>query len=161
MSNNRIKVYNNCKKEDITQPPPTPLTFSAELNGTDEVPPNSSQGTGNGVFELSSDRTELAYSITLDTVPNVIGAHIHAGVVGENGEVLLALVGNPLIDAPGITVGDDGILVEGVATSADVQGSFVGDLDGLVQAMKDGSTYVNIHTIAFPSGEVRGQVQRY
>jgi hypothetical protein len=65
----------------------------------------------------------------------------------------------------------NGPIAEGVITDADLVGPFAGQtLATLVQAMVDGSIYVNVHTsdgVAptntgpgdFASGEVRGQVR--
>ena len=38
------------------------------------------------------------------------------------------------------------------------QGIAAGEFAELVRAMRAGATYVNIHTTAFPGGEIRGQV---
>jgi hypothetical protein len=38
------------------------------------------------------------------------------------------------------------------------QGFAVGDLAALERAIRNGVTYANIHTPAFPTGEVRGQI---
>jgi hypothetical protein len=52
----------------------------------------------------------------------------------------------------------NGILVEGTATAADVSGPLAGDLDALIAAMRAGDTYVNVHTVEFRPGEIRGQI---
>jgi hypothetical protein len=66
-------------------------------------------------------------------------------------------LGNPFIPDPGVTL--NGILVEGTATAADVSGPLAGDLAALVSAMRSGETYVNIHTVAYRPGEIRGQIK--
>jgi hypothetical protein len=52
----------------------------------------------------------------------------------------------------------NGTLVEGVAMAGDVSGPLAGDLDALVEAMRSGNTYVNVHTVRFRPGEIRGQI---
>jgi hypothetical protein len=90
-------------------------------------------------------------------IDNVIGAHIHLAPAGQNGPIVLPLLGNPFIPDPGVTV--NGILVEGTATAADVGGPLAGDLDALIAAIRAGDTYVNVHTVEFRPGEIRGQIR--
>ncbi|NNK61375.1 MAG: CHRD domain-containing protein, partial [Flavobacteriaceae bacterium] len=52
----------------------------------------------------------------------------------------------------------NGVLAQGVITAEDVVGALAGDLDALIQAIKDGMIYVNVHTEGIPSGELRGQL---
>lgn len=66
--------------------------------------------------------------------------HLHAGFAGENGPVLLPLQ----------PVGQSDTIYRG--TEADISG----DLDFAVLA--EGGVYVNIHSTANPSGELRGQI---
>jgi len=69
---------------------------------------------------------------------NVTAAHVHSGVTGVNGPVVFALNG-----AAGSYCG-----VSGRLSSAQVA------------ALLAGGMYVNIHTAAFPGGEIRGQLQK-
>jgi len=53
--------------------------------------------------------------------------------------------------------------VTGTITPADVigpasQGIGAGQFDKLVDAIRAGVTYVNVHTPSFPAGEIRGQI---
>ena len=44
-------------------------------------------------------------------------------------------------------------------TVADLQGPMQGKgISDLVRAMQNGETYTNVHTKAFPDGEIRGQI---
>ena len=130
---------------------------SALLSGLAEVPQNDTQAKGQAIFQLSKDGTELAFKIIVANIDNVVGAHIHLAPTGQNGPIVLPLLGNPFIPDPGVTV--NGILVEGTATAADVSGPLAGDLDALIAAMRAGDTYVNVHTVEFRPGEIRGQIR--
>jgi hypothetical protein len=55
--------------------------------------------------------------------------------------------------------------VTGTLTAANVlgpaaQGVTPGDFDAIVDALESDTTYANIHTMAFPAGEIRGEIRR-
>jgi glucose/arabinose dehydrogenase len=131
--------------------------FRTHLSGREQVPPLFTIAQGQAIFQLSKDGAELAFKVIVANIDNVIGAHIHLAPAGHNGPIVLPLLGNPVIPDPGLTV--NGILVEGTATAADVSGPLAGDLDALVAAMRAGHTYVNVHTVEFRPGEIRGQIR--
>ena len=56
-----------------------------------------------------------------------------------------------------LTVSEKTILAEGTFTAANVTGISFADL---LAAIRAGNTYVNVHTTAFPGGEIRGQLAR-
>jgi hypothetical protein len=108
---------------------------SVKLSGAEEVPPVKVNGTGSGSFRLAEDGT-LTGSVTTKDVPGT-AAHIHLGVKGKNGPVIV-----PLTKA-----GDTYSVPEGrKLTSAQVK------------AFKAGELYVNVHTARHKGGEVRGQI---
>jgi glucose/arabinose dehydrogenase len=132
--------------------------FRAHLSGREEVPnPVNTRAQGQAIFQLSKDGTELSFKVNVANIENVIGAHIHLAPAGQNGLIVLPMLGNPFIPDPGVTV--QGTLVEGTATATDVSGPLAGDLQALIAAMQAGNTYVNVHTITVRSGEIRGQVR--
>lgn len=81
-----------------------------------------------------------------------MASHIHLAPVGVNGPIVVPLFS-------GIQSGlFDGVLAQGTITAADLSGPLVGaSLDALIAEMNAGNTYVNIHTLANPGGEIRGQ----
>ena len=40
------------------------------------------------------------------------------------------------------------------------QGISAGEFDEFVRAIRAGATYANVHSTAFPPGEIRGQIQQ-
>ena len=131
--------------------------FRTHLNGRQQPTPVDTRAQGQAIFQLSKDGTELKFKVIVAKIDNVIGAHIHLAPAGQNGPIVLPLLGNPFIPDPGVTV--NGILVEGTATAADVSGPLAGDLDALIAAMRTGDTYVNVPTVEFRPGEIRGQIR--
>ena len=117
--------------------------FAAALTGT------ASDATGAATFTLTDDLT-VSYTITVQNIENATAAHIHDGAAGETGSIIADLF-----------VGQDpfsgsGTLATGTFTAADVK---TGNFDSLLEGMRTGGVYVNVHTSANPGGEIRGQIQ--
>ena len=118
-------------------------TFTAKLSGKDEVPPVNTQATGMAKFQLSSDGKEINYDLTTTNLNGFMMAHIHQGKSGENGQPITT----PLQ------------MGKGKITSSDLQGSLAGkQISDLVDLMKNGGAYVNVHTNQNQNGEIRGQI---
>lgn len=141
--------------------------FTAPLSGDAERPdPVDTNATGVGIFHLSKDGTELSYKLIVANIENVLQAHIHCGSAEVAGPVVAFLYpsGPPPVLIPGRT---DGILAEGTITAGDViprpdspacPGG-VADFDDLLAKLRSGDAYVNVHTVQFPGGEIRGQIK--
>jgi len=137
------------------------LTFSAHLTGDQEVALNPvvTDAVGQAIFQLSKDGNELSYKLIVANIENVRMAHIHVAPAGVNGGVVVWLYpsGPPPTLIPGRT---DGILAEGTITTASLGGSLAGkQLSDLIALMVDGQTYVNVHTVDYGGGEIRGQIR--
>jgi hypothetical protein len=134
------------------------LNFRAHLSGDQEVPPVETRATGQAVFQLSKDGTELSYRLIVANIQNVTMAHIHLGQDWVNGPVVVWLYpsGPPAELIPGRS---SGVLATGVITADNLVGPLAGStvLD-LIEEMAAGNTYVNVHTSQFPPGEIRGQI---
>ncbi|CAN5164249.1 CHRD domain-containing protein [soil metagenome] len=118
--------------------PPITSVLSARLLGTSEEPPVTS--TGSGMLEATVNRQTMVISYTV-TYAGLGGAatagHFHGpAAVGANAGVALPLAGS--LASP----------IKGEASLTAAQ---------LAQLMA-GLWYVNLHTAANPSGEIRGQV---
>lgn len=113
------------------------------LSGTNQVPANTSTATGHAyvTVETSGDH-KLRANIKLTDLDSATAAHIHTGVTGTNGSVV-------------------------VGFSKDSNDSSVWELPNgskLTQAaytdfLNDG-LYINVHSPVFPAGELRGQVKQ-
>jgi hypothetical protein len=126
--------------------------FIADLSGKEEVPPNESPSTGFAWAKITND--EIRYEVNVTDMDKVNAAHIHLAEAGKNGPVVLTLfMGGPTEQVNG-TVGEANV------TASNLEGPMKGkDVTDLVTAIKNGTTYVNVHTTDFPDGEIRGQLK--
>jgi CHRD domain len=126
--------------------------FSTKLSGKEEVPSNESPSTGFAWVKITDDK--IGYEVNVTDMDKVNAAHIHLAEAGKNGPVVLTLFkGGPTEQVNG-TVGEANV------TASNLEGPMKGkDVMDLVTAMKNGTTYVNVHTTDFPDGEIRGQLK--
>jgi hypothetical protein len=66
----------------------------------------------------------------------------------------------PLPITAGGTGTVNGVLAQGSFTSAQINPNANLSMDALLELMRNGRTYVNVHTTAHAAGEIRGQIQR-
>jgi hypothetical protein len=131
--------------------------FAAELDGDHEVPRVVTAASGEAEFRVQSDGS-VRYRLRLANIEGVTQAHIHISGPGTNGPVVAFLIP---FDPAGFDVGEERVVAEGVITADEViaRPGFDGTLAELVRRMRQGRTYVNVHTLAHPPGEVRGQIE--
>lgn len=129
------------------------------LTGDEEVPPNDGRGQGQAVFKVSGDGNSVSYRLMIANIENTLMAHIHLAPAGSNGSIVVWL--RPSGPPPQLVPGRfGGVYAEGTFTGANLVGPLAGrPLSDLVDAMRAGNTYVNVHTTQFPGGEIRGQVR--
>jgi hypothetical protein len=137
-----------------------PRRFKAKLQGFNEVPAVST--TGHGTFKARIDRRQdsIAFTLIYEGLEGLsTAAHIHFGQEKANGGIAAFLCGGGGRPAcPSF-----GGIVEGVITRDDVigpagQGIAATEFRELFEAMREGKTYVNVHSDKHPSGEIRGRV---
>jgi len=143
-------------------------TFVAPLNPGEEVadPAVESNATGVATFKLSPDGTALSFRLIAANIQNVLMAHIHCGPAGTNGPIAVWLY--PSAPPPSLIPGRfQGTLASGTLTDANVMPLLdsaacpggVSTLEDVLEKMRTGGAYVNVHTTQYPGGEVRGQVR--
>lgn len=116
------------------------LYFDASLDGGQEVPAVMTAASGVAKINVSNTLDEISYNIVVDGLSGAItGAHFHTGTLGNNGGVVMNLtddvMGNHIMGSQPLT-------------------------DDLLDMLLSGGIYLNIHTEANPSGEIRGQVYK-
>ncbi len=137
----------------ITAERPAPTKFRAHLTGDQEVPPVESDGKGQAVFGFNEKANTLRFKLLVANIDDVVAAHIHCAPDGVNGPV-----GVTLFSGDPTTV--RGVLASGVIDSPDADNACEwGDLDDVMEAMANGLAYVNVHTLEYPAGEIRGQIR--
>ncbi len=128
--------------------------FKAKLTGGQVVPPVKTMAKGEATFKLGKD-DELTYKLTVTDIENVSAAHIHIGKMGKSGGPLAGLFAGPKKDGK-----FSGTLSEGTITSKELIGPLTGkSVRDLVELIKSGDAYVNVHTDKYPDGEIRGQIK--
>ncbi len=120
--------------------PAQSLQFNLELIGAQEFPPNNSGGIGTATIMLDNATGAVTVSATYTNLRgNATAAHIHSSARrGANAGVVLALTPSG---------GTSGTITGGGTVSAAV-----------LAAMRDGLTYLNLHSTVFPGGELRAQI---
>lgn len=141
--------------------------FTANLTGGQEVSPVATTAFGHATLELNAAHTRLTISIelfgldldglqTTDTVDDVTGLHIHRAPAGTNGPVVFGLI------SPDSDLNNDFFkdAAAGTLSSAWDLGEGHGGTTLAVelQNLFSGGLYLNVHTTAFPGGEIRGQI---
>lgn len=132
-----ILGFTSCNNDDEVTTNNT-VTFTATLNGASEVPADTSKATGTGTFKYDRTTYMLSGTVTFSGL-TATASHIHKGAVGVSGPVVIPLdvtapVTSPITLAPTL-------------------------LDSTQRAdLMNGLYYVNIHSEAFPAGEIRGQL---
>jgi hypothetical protein len=133
--------------------------FSALLSGTEQVPQTNTPAYGVALFEVQPGGAAVRYRLSVFDITDVMMAHIHIAPPGQNGPVVVWLypAAPPPRLIPGVT---SGVLGEGTFTAANFMGPLAGQpMSALITAMVGGTAYVNVHTRAYPGGEIRGQIR--
>ncbi len=117
-------------------------TFTCEtpIDGSQEVPPVTTQGIGTADVTFDSTSNELSWNIEFSGLTgNATAAHFHGPAAAGNNTGVQVNIG----EISGLTSP-----MNGTATLTAEQAT----------QLLDGMMYINIHTEANPNGEIRGQV---
>ncbi|OGB23184.1 MAG: hypothetical protein A3I66_09315 [Burkholderiales bacterium RIFCSPLOWO2_02_FULL_57_36] len=107
-----------------------------QLSGAQEVPPVSTEASGQSTIKIAADKS--VSGTLLVSRMNATAAHIHEGAKGANGPVIV-----PLTKTSATTF----------AVPADTKIT-----DAQYASYKAGNLYVNVHSGAYPGGEIRAQL---
>ena len=110
---------------------------AVKLSGDQEVPPVTTSAAGTGKISVAADGS-VSGSITTTGVTGTM-AHIHAGAAGKNGPVVIAL-----------TSSADGVWSVPAGSKLTPE---------QLKSYQAGELYVNVHSAANKSGEIRTQLK--
>jgi hypothetical protein len=115
------------------------MHFAAALRGADEVPPNTTSGTGKVKATLDTATKAFSYTITYSGLTGpAMAAHFHGPAApGANAPpvIPIAKLGSPIKATANLT-------------------------DPQIADLTSGKWYFNVHTAAHPGGEIRGQLEK-
>lgn len=147
-------VLVGCSEDTPAEVAPPLVSFRAALTGGEEVPSVTTTASGTSQFTLSRTNDTLFVNITVNGLSNVRFGHFHTGARGVNGGVVAFLV-----DPPTLAGVQNGRIGKQFITAADLSGTLANQpFSALLDQMRAGNIYVNLHTDANPGGELRGQV---
>jgi CHRD domain len=136
--------------------------FRANLVGTEETPAIFSAGSAEFRARVVHNDTQIVFVLTFENLSGAPAvAHVHFGQRNVAGGVSFFLCGGGGQPAcPAATSGR----VEGTVTAANVvgptaQGIGPGNLAAILEMVRAGFGYANMHTARFPGGEIRGQIK--
>jgi len=129
--------------------PATVTTFkAAALSGRQEVPPVVSTGTGTATIDIATNRRQITVTVEVTGLTGITEAHVHFGFPGVDGPIIFPLASSSFTSPLTVTLTEaDFLPAVNVAT-----------FEAALLAIERGDMYVNVHTAAFPNGEIRGQV---
>ena len=133
--------------------------MKAALSGFQEAPPVSTKGSGDFRAQLNEARDGIEFELNyedLGVAPSA--AQIQFGQPGVNGGPLANLCGGtkPACPATGPVTGT---LMAIDILPIPAQGIAAGNFDAALRAIRSGNTYVNVQSVSFPTGEIRGQIR--
>jgi hypothetical protein len=135
--------------------------YATYTYGREEIPP--APDSTPGYFQASFDTSDtMSYEFDLQNGTGITAAHLHCAKPGETGPAVVTLY-----LSPGENI--NGILAAGTASSTDILpsaqgcantiGYSIATMQDLQQAIEDGNIYVNAHSMDYPDGVSRGQLQ--
>ncbi len=112
------------------------MTSGVSLTGAEEVPPTSTGASGKSTIKIGADKS-VSGTVKIAGI-NATAAHIHVGAKGVNGPVIVPLMKS---SETTFTVPPDAKLT-----------------DSQYASYMAGNLYVNVHSAAYPGGEIRAQL---
>jgi hypothetical protein len=152
--------------------PVSAQNLRAALESFQEVPAVSSPASGQfkaRIIKNSSIEYTLSYrGLEADATQ----AHIHFGQHSVNGGIVVFLCQGAVQDPTGLapecplregsvsgTLTAANLAPNATAQGQGIEGSTAPEFAELLRAIRDDTTYANVHTTKFPSGEIRGQIK--
>jgi hypothetical protein len=147
--------------------------------------PSDSKAQGQAIFRVNDDGSNVDFRLIATNIDNAFMAHIHCGLPNSNGPIRMWLFPVPpppaVLGPTGTALPPGGGRQSGVLSASSfnpagvacpaivVNGVTIHPAEPLLDAIRAGRTYVNVHTNDgvgssntgpgdFPGGEIRGQI---
>lgn len=142
------------------------IIYEADLTGAAEVPPTLSEGTGSATLTIDTDLNTMTLEVDFSGLTGTVtNAHIHCcTAVPVEGTVGVATTVPTFPSFPsGVTAGSYTMTFDLSQTST-FNPAFIiangltpeGAATALMTGLAEKRAYLNIHTTAYPGGEIRG-----
>jgi len=120
----------------LAAPSPT-MTIKTTMLGKNEVPKGSPKASGKATITLNAKTGKVCWTFKVKGLDTVTASHIHKAPKGKSGNVVIAFFAGKL-------------KAKGCVSAS----------KALVAAIDKTPTayYVNIHTVKYPGGSIRGQL---
>jgi hypothetical protein len=113
-------------------------TYTVHLTGSQEIPKGSPKGKGTFLYQLKTTSGRLCYSLKWSGIGTPFAAHVHKGARGTDGSVVIPLSTSTPVAHNGCVKVKKSLL--------------------LAIKNKPGDYYVNVHTMKYMGGAIRGQL---
>jgi hypothetical protein len=120
--------------------------FTAKLMGANEVPPADPADTGSAIVRITG--TQVCFALKWAHISAPFAAHIHNAVAGAAGPIVVPFFGVPA----------GGTLPANLNAVAGCVASDQATVDAI--EANPAAFYVNMHTVEFKAGALRGQLMR-
>jgi hypothetical protein len=143
-----ITAYNLSLQGDFTPVGQRAQALTSGLDGTQVVSGSASSASGvsTAFFNISTNTLDLSIGASGIILSDLIDAQIHQGAPGQVGPTILDLGGQSSWVASGAGIAFSG--------QVDFPSQYVSDL-------LSGNTYIELDTLSFPNGDIRGQLVPY
>ncbi len=142
------------------------ISYQAALSGAEESPPNASPGLGDALVDIDTTAHLLHVHVNFsDLIGTVSASHIHGPTAAPgSGTAGVATMTPTFAGFPsGVTAGTyDHWFDTSMASTFNAAfvtangGTAAGAEAALAASLAAGTAYLNIHSSAFPGGEIRG-----
>jgi hypothetical protein len=135
----------------------------ARMTGDQQVPnPVDSTGKGRAVFVIDHWTETVRFVVMATRIDEVTESHIHLAPAGQNGPPVAFLFDYddvPLNIGTATEGTTRGFVSQGTISQDDLLGTVPGlTMADLIDALTSGGAYVNVHSLDFVPGEIRGQI---
>jgi hypothetical protein len=133
--------------------------FVANLSkGNESSKPSQTAATGQVLFKVSGDHSQIYYTINLNQIDSVTVVQLRYGAHGKKGNFIGRLyprLGNGNTSAKGAAV--NGTLTSGMLNSKDLRGHFQDKkIKNLIDAINHDSISIQVDTKKHPRGAING-----